>query len=267
MQKKCFVALAIVSAVLVRSLVHGQYADSVASYTPGSGFAANFTNAGAALGAPASAGSVTPFAPPFSNTQIVSLGAGGSLTLHLSTSIVNDSANPFGLDFMIFGNSGFVITNGDFSGGGITDGSLFGNNTGVTRVEVSGDGSTWFTLNPALAPVVDGLFPTDATGNARIPVDPTLTRSTFAGLGLSGIRLLYHGSAGGTGFDLAWAQDELGNPASLLSADYVRIGVLTGKSEIDAVSVVPEPSLCALAILGAGVISLRWRKWAAVLPR
>jgi hypothetical protein len=231
----------------------GQFAQSVIAYEPGTGFAPGFTNATTALGAPSSGSSITPFSPPFQKTQIVSVGAGGWLTVQLGTPILGDPSHSFGIDFIIFGNSGFVITNGNFSGGGITDGSLLGNNTGSTRVEVSLDGSAWFTLNPALAPTVDGLFPTDGTGDPQRAVDPALADASFAGLGLGDIRSLYGGSAGGTGFSLGWAQDDSGNSVNLASADFVRIDVLSGKSEIDAISVVPEPPPGCLALLGAAL--------------
>jgi hypothetical protein len=215
-----------------------QFATSVVDYNPGTGFAAGFTNPAAALGAPSSSASVTPFAPPFSKSQIVSIGTNGWLTLEFNPPIINDPSNPFGLDFLVFGNSFFGITNGNFSGGGITSGAIGGNNTGSTMVEVSADGVNWYTLNPALAPTFDGLFPTDGRGNPRLPVNPALTTNDFGGLGLSGIRALYNGSAGGTGFDVSWAQDTNGYAVDLPIVRYVRLDVLSNKSEVDAVSAV-----------------------------
>ena len=206
---------------------------------PGTGFAAGFTNAGAALGAPSTGASITPFGPPFSKSQLVSIGTNGSLTLRFDQPIINDPSNPFGLDFLIFGNTFFSITNNNFSGGGITSGAIGGNNlggTGATSVEVSGDGVNWYALNPALAPTADNIYPTDGQGNPHLPVDPALGATNFGGLGLAGIRALYHGSAGGTGYDLAWAQDTNGYQVNLPVARYVRITVLGNKSEIDAVS-------------------------------
>lgn len=230
-------ALASLFAVSVAS-VHAQFASSIVAYEPGTGFAAGFTNATAALGAPAAGGSVTPFAAPYAKTQIVSLGTNGFLTLRFDAPIINDPSNPFGVDFSIFGNTFFAITNGNYSGGGITSGALGGNNTGATTVQVSADGNHWFTLNPALAPTADNIFPTDGLGDPRLPVNPALTAGSFGGLGLAGIRALYNGSAGGTGYDLAWAQDTNGNFVNLPIARYVRVNVLSNKSEVDAVAAV-----------------------------
>src|SRR5215475_10624142 len=136
----------------VTSSAHAQFASGVIAYNPGSGFSPNFTNSTAALGAPASGSGITPFAPPFSTSQIVSIGAGGSLTLQFNAPIINNPANPYGIDMMIFGNSFFVVTSGSGSSA-ITSGAIF-TSTLSTRVEVSADGATWFTLDPNLAPNV-----------------------------------------------------------------------------------------------------------------
>jgi hypothetical protein len=123
--------LAAVVGLFVISTSALDFADAVLAYSPGTGFASGFTNASVVLGAPTSG--VNPFSPAFRNTQLVSLGSNGSLTVQFFTPIQNDPSHPYGLDFLIFGNSGFIITNGNFSGGGITDGSLLGNNPGATR--------------------------------------------------------------------------------------------------------------------------------------
>ncbi len=229
-----FASLFILSVVPVRA----QFASSVIGYNPGLGFAAGYTNTAAALGAPASGSSVSPFGPPFSKTQLVSIGTNGWITLRFDTPVVNDPSNPFGVDFSIFGNTFFAITNGNYSGGGITDGSIGGNNSGTTTIQVSADGTHWFTLNPALAPTADNIFPTDGLGDPRVPVNPALTANSFGGLGLPGIRALYAGSAGGTGYNLDWAQDTNGIFVNLPVARYVRVNVLSNKSEIDALAAV-----------------------------
>ena len=252
---------------------HAQFADSVVAYSSGTGVSAGFTNPGMALGAPSQVNpfgeGTDPFNPPYGTNQIVSVGAGGLLTVQFNSPVVNDPSHPFGLDFIIFGNSGFVITNGDFSGGGITDGSLFSNNAGTTRVSVSLDNITYYTLDAARAPVVDGLFPTDGTGSFQQPVNPSLTNADFSGQGLAGIRALYGGSAGGVGFDLDWARDGSGNNVSLAGINFVRVEVLTGKSEIDGFAAVPEPASWTLILFGAlGLSSARrWRARNPLLSR
>jgi hypothetical protein len=256
MSKLRLFVLALASLFVV-SKTHAGFADAVIAYDLGSGFASGFTNASTVLGSPAI--NLNPFSPAFRNTQLLSVGAGGYLTVQFSTPILNDAANPYGLDFSIFGNTGFVITNGNFSGGGITDGSLFGNNPGSTRISVSADNITYYQLNPSLAPVVDGLFPTDGSGNFNLPVSPMLSGSDFAGQGLSGIRSLYNGSAGGMGYDIGWAQDQFGDSIFLPSVNFVRVDVLSGKSEIDAFAAVPEPTTISLTLLAAAAFSVtRW---------
>jgi hypothetical protein len=253
--KKNVSALALASLFVLPYVAHGQFANGVLSYDRGTGFAANFTNANAALGAPASGSSVTPFAPPFSTSQLVSIGAGGSLTLQLGMPIRNDPTHPFGIDFLIFGNSFFMVTNGSGSSAR-TSGAIFTSSVS-TRVEVSEDATTWFMLDPSLTPTVGTLFPTDGPGNPLLPVNPALTGADFGGFNLSGIRSLYGGSAGGGGFDLGWARDEDGNGVTLESVNYVRIDVLSGRTQVDAISVVPEASSWTLGALGGFLFWLR----------
>jgi hypothetical protein len=257
---KTILTLALAS-LLVPFIGRTQFASTVISYDHGTGFAANFTNSQAALGAPASSSGVTPFAPAFSTSQLVSIGAGGSLTLELSTPIVNNPNNAFGIDLLIFGNSFFVVTNGSGSSAR-TSGAIFTSSLS-TRVEVSLDGSTWYTLNTSLAPTIGTLFPTDGTGNPLTPVNPALMSSDFGGLNLSGIRSLYGGSAGGSCFDLSWARDGDGNAVDLAIANFVRIDVLSGRTQIDAISAVPEPSVWALGLAGVALFGL----WAGMRRR
>jgi hypothetical protein len=269
MRRTLTVALACASAALpTLTLTHAaNYADSVVAYVPGTGPAIDqgYTNSAAALGEPsrstpgAFGGPVDPFNPPYLKDQLVGLGAGGSLTVAFSNPISNDPRNRFGMDFIIYGNAGFAITNGNFSGGGITDGSLFGANSGTTRVSVSADNITYYTLDPARAPVVDTLFPTDGSGSFELSVDPALTAGQFSGLRLDGIRSLYGGSGGGAGFDIAWAQDATGQPVSLPDVRFIRVDVLSDIAEIDGFSAtVPEPGTWVLLAVGSGLL-LFWR--------
>ena len=256
--------LALGGKLLVASL-SAQFAGTVTGYTPGTDFSASYTNPISALGEPSLVtpgmfgGPVDPFNSPYLGSQLVSIGAGGSLMLEFNTPISNNPANPYGLDFIIFGNAGFSITNGNYSGGGITDGSIYGNNTGSTHVSVSADGVNFYTLNPRLAPTVDTLFPTDGAGDFSLPVNPALPNSAFGGLGLAGIAVRYAGSGGGAGYDLAWAQDTNGAPVTLNSARYVRVDVLSGKSEIDGMAAVSPAALTATEDFSSNPLAHGWK--------
>lgn len=269
MQKSVLTAALIFAATTTQA----QFATSVVSFNAGVGYQVEFgsnipiTDPSQALGAPTASnpgefgGPVDPFNPPYLASQIVSMGTGGSLTLRFDTPIENHAANPFGLDFIVFGNAGFIITNGDFGGGGITDGSLFGAaEPNSTRVSISADNNTYFTLSPLLTPTFDRYFPTDSQGNPHIAVNPAFANEpAFLNQGLPGIRQRYNGSAGGTGFDIDWARDLDNNPVNLSSIQYIRVEVLSGSAEIDSISVVPEPTTSALLTLSA-LLLLRKRK-------
>jgi hypothetical protein len=247
--KKVLLVLAAASVVLVSNSFAGNFAARVLSYSPGSGAVSGYNDANTILGAPSQVNpfgeAVDPFNPPYGTDQILSVGEGGSVTIQFAESVKNSPRNPYGLDFIVFGNSGFIITNDfDFQtfnwlGTPATDGSLFAhNNGGATRVSVSRDGVRFYTLNPSLAPTLDNLFPSDSAGAFDVPVNPALGQLDFAGQTLDGIRALYAGSAGGAGFDVSWAQDERGRPVHLPFINYVRVEVLSGKIEVDAFSAV-----------------------------
>jgi hypothetical protein len=263
------VSAALVGASLTAS---AQFASTVVSYDLGSGGAAGFTDTATVLGQPSRTspfGPIDPFDSQYAKTDLLSIGAGGFLVIKMDQAVGNDLEHPFGLDFLVFGNAGFNIVNGDYSGGGITDGSLYGaSDPGSTRVSVSSDGVQFFTLDTSVAPTVDAYFPTDGAGDFTTAVDPSMAPSSFDGLGLAGIGLAYGGSAGGTGYDLAWAVDGDGASVVVPSIEYIRIDVLSGKAEIDGISAVsaitplPEPSSMALGALGLGAVALL-RRWSA----
>jgi hypothetical protein len=242
-----------------------QFADTVVFYDAGTGFNPGYNDPTAALGEPSRVtpgqfgGPVDPFNAAYLPSQVVSIGAGGSLTVHFNTPILNGSGSS-GRDFNIFGNAGFVIVNGDYSGGGITDGSLYGSDATGTRVKVSADGVNFYTLNPSLAPMVDSYFPTDGSGDFTQPMNPALTGADFNGKDMAGIRALYAGSGGGAGYDISWAQDALGQSVFLPSISFVEVDVLGGNAEVDGFVAVPEPATGALAGLGALLLLFRNRR-------
>ena len=218
------------------------FANNVLSYVAGSNPANGFTNPLVALGPPErftgegiAPGAVTPFHPCFGANEIVSIGAGGQLTLGFDPPLRDQSNNPFGIDFIVFGNSFF--TDAGFPAGVVgalaADGGI---------IQVTGDGVTWMTIPNTFA---DGLCPTMgwvdggayATTNGLIatdpntPVDPAWTAALLVGKTYSELIEIYHGSAGGAGVDLA--------SVGLTQAIAVRIMVPTGihpNVEIDAVA-------------------------------
>jgi hypothetical protein len=271
MRIQSWLALGASMAATVSINQAASFADAVTDYHPGALGAnlASYTNTSSVVGEPSRVtpgiwgGPVDPYNPPYVNSQLLAVGTNGTLTVHLGSPAVNSASNPYGIDFIVFGGAGFSITNGDFSGGGITDGSIFNPRPGSVRVSVSSDNQTFYTLDSSLAPVFDKLYPTDGSGDFNAPVNPNLKEADFAGKTLAEIRALYAGSAGGTGYDLDWAIDANGQRVHLDNAQFVRIDVLDGSYEIDGfatVSPVPEPSTSILILAGLGFLGCRMKK-------
>ena len=250
--KKVRLLLAMAGLFVMSTSVHAQSADAVLSYNSGTGIVAGYTNTSSALGPPALGSGVNPMDPPFSKTQLVAIGAGGEMTLQMSTPILNNPADAYGLDFIIFANSFFVANGG--SGLNETTSGTLSYHSSTIQIQVSADDVNWYTLNPSLAPQPGEYFPTYGSGNPFLPVNPALAADNFAGMTLGQIESLYNGSAGGTGYSLSWAQDAEGNSVDLSSVDYVQIDVESGVLDLDAVTVAPEPSTWALLLAGMGLL-------------
>ena len=250
---------AIATAPFERAHAEG-FAAAVISYSPGSSPASGYTNAAAALGGPArfttspwDGGAVTPFAPAWLPSQVVSIGAGGSLVLELDEPAVDDPRNPFGIDLIVFGNSFFS----DLGGGAGVCGAIAADG-GI--IDVSADGLTWCTVPDVAA---DGLFPTrgyldadpyDAMpgaveADARVPVDPAYRAQALYGMPWPEMTAAYGLSAGGAGIDLS--------TAGCATARFVRIRVPPpphSHVEIDAVSRV-RPRAHASDLNGDGAVN------------
>jgi hypothetical protein len=175
---------------------------------------------------------VDPFGGPYLGDQILQLDTGANLTVEMQRPVVNHPENPYGVDFLVFGNAFFQF-NSDWT---TTSGLLGGTNEGSTRVSVSADGQTFYAMKPVLPSTVDTWFPTDGQGDFGMPVDPALGADDFRGRDLAGVRQLYNGSGGGTGYDISWAVDEQGASVHLPWIRFVRLEQEDGKAEIDAVS-------------------------------
>lgn len=257
------------AGAVARGGVGSPWASQVVSYTSGvlPPEHATYNNPATALGEPERftgegqfPGAVTPFNPAYLNTEIVSIGVGGSLTLRFDHPVRDDPNNPYGIDLLVFGNTGYISD----LGYGVTSGALFGNST-EGRLEVSADGTNWVTV-PGVQP--DGPFPTlgyqDVTDPFSSPAGQILTDFTKpvnpafdpSGLSLSQIIAAYNGSGGGAGVDIG--------PLGLSQISYVRVSFLgtSGDLQIDAVSdVSPVPGPGALGSLWlVGIAAARWRR-------
>lgn len=263
------VSCAAAIAACASTAIANPFASSVLSYDPGSNAAAGYTDASVALGSAERftgegifPGGVTPFNPAWGSDEIVSVGAGGHLALGFDTAITNDASHAYGIDFILFGNAGFVLT-GDGSVG--ANPAIFGAG-GEATVEVSQNGSDWVTatvttlgLFPTLGysdfvdptPGAPGLIETDFTK----AMDPTLQLSDLANLSLTELYALYNGSGGGVGIDI--------EGTGLDSASYVRLTNNSGERfEVDAIAVVPAPMSVTMLSL-AGLCATRRRRTSA----
>ena len=178
--------------------------------------------------------------------------------------VYDDPNNPWGIDFLVFGNafytgSGFVNDGTDMNTYMLVGGGWFED----VLISVSQDGETWYTYENG--PYGDNAFPTQAyqwdAENAQWtdelmdftrPVNPAYYDMLMNG-GLSAAEAiaLYNGSGGGTGFDLAESGFEW--------IQYIKVEGITGfaEGEIDAFAdVAPVPIPAAIWLLGSGLIGL-----------
>jgi hypothetical protein len=233
-------------------------ASAVVDYQRGN--ATSFTNPSAGLGLPAgdtSFGALTPFNPPFRDDQIVIVGAGGSLTLRLSSPVETAGGGP---EIGVFTNNGLVDVSPNGSGVAGNPAATF-SPLPMARVSVSRDGQTFVPLGPE--PVVFGNptnFYTDTsienysaplgmvTADFSGPFDGTL--SSFSGRTYAGMLTLLGGSGGGTWLDVSGS--------GLESVEYVRFDVPAGERLVlDAVTAVPEPAVGVAVVCVPALLARR----------
>lgn len=178
-----------------------------------------------------SGSTINPAYPAWSGGRLLSLvgdddeGTPGFVTIKFDHDVLDDPNNPFGIDFLVFGNAFGVRDSKEnvqlttdpltvsFTGKGSYENAL---------VEVSQDGETWYpyekgpyadSFMPTLGYLYDPAAPDTGLFNGNLywgraaratrPVNPACSFSSFSGLNLAQVCQRYDGSAGGTGFDLA----------------------------------------------------------------
>ena len=261
-----------------------QYAAAVVSYDAGTTPASGYTNPSVALGEPERytgegvfPGIVSPFSPPFLNSEIVSVGEGGHITLKLSHFVMPQA----GLEIGVFENAGLEMDFANFTA--MDPISTFGDDHAF--VEVSANGINWKSLSPTAIyfnrpsngytdlsdPFSSVPGSALALADFQQPFDADL--SEFAGLPYSDpsgpdVLEVLAGSGGGTWLDIS--------STGLPRVGYIRFSVaddFTGigqNFELDAVSIahgavgspVPEPATIVnvLVLFASTVLSRRRRR-------
>lgn len=203
---------------------------------------------------------------PAGEKLITTLAANTSITVRMGRAVTNDPNNPFGVDFIVFGNSIFDA-GGDYTGDDANLNQAVFNGLSAderVKVSVSPDNVNWYRYDNG--PYGDSAFPTnsylwdssaakwtDIKSDPTLPVDPSLAASVAGKTAANVLDTFYKGSAGGTGFDLS--------ASGFSSIQYVRFEGLAGfaNGEIDAVAdvraIVPEP----LGVIGL-MVSLAVRR-------
>jgi hypothetical protein len=270
------IALILLSSTAAAGYDANDFATEVVSYTEGEGVGFDpidfelYNQPATALGRPTleTTGdmdigpnvpmAVVPVYPAWRSFEIVTVGSGGELVLGFNHQVGDDQNNPYGVDFIVFGNARWRIAGGgswtpESDPEAVTvDATLYKE---LAVVSVSQDGQSWYSFACGL--YADDFAPTaayrwDDANDAwvqeldpTLPVDPNLSAADFDGNSIAEIIAAYDGSAGGTAFDIKGLDP---NDYAALSVDantgarwikYVKIEndpCSPGTPEIDAIS-------------------------------
>jgi len=213
---------------------------------------------------------VVPVYAAWEQDQVVKVNSEGLLVLKFSHKVADDENNPYGIDFIVFGNAFQRI------GGGVSweyqhPATVIIRTDDVYAepglVSVSQDGVSWYSYVDPNLPRADTFAPTlgrmydpnnavDAyTGwdnqwwaevtNPTVPLDPNLTAEDFVGKTIAQVCEIYGRSAGGTGFDLhdlapqdyaALAEDQQTGRKWIQYVKVEYTGSILYETEVDAVA-------------------------------
>ncbi|MEJ0088442.1 MAG: hypothetical protein WDM80_01580 [Limisphaerales bacterium] len=200
------------------------------------------------------------YAPDKTNKLIITLNTGSSIIAKFNQPVYDNPANPYGMDFEVFGNA-FYAGNGfssdtanmniyKLTSGGFYEPTKVSVSPGYTGQpgEIAGDASTWPWYRYDNGPYADTDCPTqgykwnraetnwtDEVMDFTKPVNPALkTKLNTSGSTLSAADAmdLYDGSGGGTGFDL--------KPSGFAWIQYIKVEGIAGFTggEVDAMSII-----------------------------
>ena len=244
-------------------------ASQVVSYEHGGSASEGFQDSSAALGSlnpiadPVFGNTIlSPFNPPYRNSDIVIVGDGGQITLKLQQAV---SASPAGPEIGVFVNNGLIDI--DYPHGQNRTPAGFFSDPPQAIVSVSANGSDFVPLNAS-----PFLFDAPSNFYADLGADPSNTSNPgsiaadmskpfsghlndFSGLDWNATKALLAGSAGGTWLDFS--------ATGLPAVQYVRFAVPAGASYrmvVDAVGAVPEPATALVMLSLAAAVKRRRRR-------
>ncbi|BBO86524.1 hypothetical protein DSCO28_70900 [Desulfosarcina ovata subsp. sediminis] len=223
------------------------------------------------------------------NNLITTLNANQEIVVGFDHQVENDPNNPYGIDFLVFGNSfytgngtvsddtnmnDYLLSGGStFNGAGWFEDVLVSVSQGAVEEGMDpNDPDTWDWYTYIDGPYGDNAYPTqaylwdaenaewtDTLSDFTKPVDPDAIDELIGETGVSAADAIaaYDGSGGGTGFDLDDLYDLYG-----VELDWIQYIKVEGTSEfaggeIDAftdVAAVPVPA--AVWLLASGLLGL-----------
>lgn len=194
--------------------------------------AANFKQVENVLGRPTMymagtwGGPITPHNPAWMAKELLTLnGENNYVVVKFDHDVVEDPNNPWGIDFIAYGNTLAIGTSKKYYEESSHPGNWTYKGTSASEpiaVEVSQDGKTWFPYSEAKYTDdwagTQGLVWDEENPETRLyaankwwglptdacyPLDPSKGWSDIAGLTIADLAKMYNGSAGGTGYDLS----------------------------------------------------------------
>jgi hypothetical protein len=245
------------SLFFLTSVCSANVASQVISYDHGGSASDGYQDPNSALGAlnpiadPVFGNTIlSPFNPPYRNTDIVIVGDGGQLTLKLQQLV---SASATGPEIGVFVNNGLIDI--DYPHGQNRTPAGYFSAPPQAIVSVSANGTDFVPLSAS-----PFLFDAPSNYYADLGADPSNTSTPgtivadmskpflghlndFSGLDWNATKALLAGSSGGTWLDFS--------ATGLPAVQYVRFAVPTGatyRMVVDAVSAVPEPSVALIGL-------------------
>lgn len=242
----------------------------------------NYNNSHNALGAPTAymnhqyGGVVNPINPAWGESDLYSLvqydeETPAAIDIEFDHRVYDDPQNPYGQDFIVFGNAMLSYTGNGSSY--YVEGEAPENFTiastcisELAKVEVSQDGKTWHTIPNA--PYADGFAPTlgytydtnapcselfdgnlwwSKRTDPTLPLPPNLTSRDWSGISLAELCKRYNGSAGGTSYDISKINNLPTDETGRKWIKFVRIKPVFEEYDEEGYPLYSEPEVDAIA--------------------